>query len=228
MSTLDLAAAATARLADEVRSCTRPSHPYPWDGLEAQLGASARALPLVGYGSLLNLQSAQRTIPRASTAGTALVIVAGGRRLFNYRMSGPALLRYEGTAPPNDSAALNVAHTRQPSHLFNGRLYSIPPAEIDALRQREVGYDLCPMPFVHWADPLGPAGTAYVLSCRSDGPYGESLIASTLLPPPGYYAVCRDAARSISAAFLDAFLATTYLADGITTAVRWEAQGARP
>lgn len=283
------AASAKARLAAAMQFSTLAAHRYPWDGLEAQFRAAGDVLPLVGYGSLLSLDSARRTVPRAVALGTELVVVAGGLRLFNYRMSEPALLRDEGGTPSYSSAALNVEETRRPEHLFNGRLYSVPPEEIDALRRREVGYDLCPLPYVPWEEcfsqrgersassdpvtlpqdsrsgpgskpphrsvredgprakstapdsggrlgsshdvpqpPCGPIGFAYVLSCRANGPYAESLIDPGLLPPAGYYAVCRDGARSISEAFLECYLATTHLGDGITTAAQWEARRRSP
>lgn len=150
--------------------------PWPWDGLEQRLIAVARreqacnsadvvttadamvrppCLHLIGYGSLLNPESARVTIPGTPPGGHPPVLAFGARRIFNYVISNEAALRRYGALPVGrERAALNAERTGQVEDIINGRLLDVPLADLDALRQREFGYDLEPVIWRGWDDAV--------------------------------------------------------------------------
>jgi len=203
-----------------------PRHAYPWAGLEG-------GVRLVGYGSLLNAASAARTL---TTARRGLPIVAfGARRLFDYVMTPGAEGRY-GTPPdPRARAALNVRLTGALGDAVNGLLFDVPAGDVEALRLREIDYDLEPVVCLPWQRFDESPFVAHILTCparslrqRGQAPADGSPQPSPLLPHPHYYQVCREGAASVSEEFLRFFLASTFLADGLTSATEWEPAGLSP
>lgn len=195
---------------------------YPWENLYTQQAGSARIF-LIGYGSLLNAASAARTITSTPPLGHPPVVAFGARRVFNYRMPKSAISRYGLPASDRECAALNAEWTRCSDHILNGRLIPIEPGDIAELRKREQGYDLRPVSCLRW-DTNDEPFVAYVLCCSSISPHGQELVDESILPYAPYYGICRAGAAAVSRAFLDLFLATTFLADRKTTMGQWELQ----
>ena len=193
----------------------QPSFRFPWEGLVGHLTAQPEAhLPLVGYGSLLSLASAQRTIRQADTVRTPCIEI-GCRRVFNYRMPDRVLKRYAVPPGSRERAALNVVVTQDPQDVINGVLITVKPADIPALREREFGYDLIPVSYLPWNPVAGEAlNSAYVLSAP-DAAWcpAYQVTDPTILPQPDYAQLCEDAAGGHSPEFHQMYLETTYLAD---------------
>ncbi len=99
----------------------------------------------------------------------------------------------------------------------------IPIDEIEALRAREIGYDLRPIACLPWNNFDGDATIAYGLGCSGRLWQGHRLSNAELQPHPVYYQLCRDGAETLGAAFLDYFLDSSFLADGETAIRDWEA-----
>jgi hypothetical protein len=202
------------------RARTARAYVYPWPALEGDLvGAERDHLRLIGYGSLVHAGSARRTL---SSEHRMPVVVAGAQRLFNYVMD-PIPDRYGPPERPAARAALNVRVTYRADDLLNGVLTHVPIAEIPALRAREPGYDLVPVPFALWSAPTSVPEVAYLLEAP-DGVARDGRVRTRadLEPHPAYYAVCREGAASFGQPFLAFWLDTTFLANGVTTARDWE------
>lgn len=197
--------AALRRVDDAMVEARRRSvRRYPWPGLEKAV--RRRGLTLVGYGSLINAESAAMTLSEAALATAAPCIAFGGRRVFDSRMERISD-RYDGPAGPDERAALNVRVTSEMGDLFNGVVLTIGPSDVPALREREEGYDLAPVACIPWQRGSA-AFPAWVLSnARSD---------RSIQPHPRYLEVCREGAAAFGEAFLMLFEATTYRSDGVT------------
>ncbi len=184
----------------------RPRLAYPWTDV-------ADGIPLLGYGSLMNAASAAQTL---APSRTRPVITFGVRRVFEYDMGDMAQSRYGEAPGALTRAALNVRFTGVAADAVNGVLFDVPAADVPALRLREIDYDLQPVVCLPWEEWAAPPFVAYVLSC----PPTSSRVNARLLPQSRYAQTCRDGAASVSPTFLAAYLASTYLADGVT---RWSA-----
>jgi hypothetical protein len=129
--------------------------------------------------------------------------------------------RYE---PPegNNRAALNVRATGSIDDMVNGILIEIVIDEVEAVRGREVGYDLVPVATINWNKPEDLPFIAYILRCP-DEPYGgRHFTSESIAPHKHYYQICRSGAREFGKDFLSLWLSTTYLADGKTPVSDWE------
>ena len=196
---------------------------YPWNGLEeAVTKLPEEKLLLVGYGSLLNRDSAARTIKDTPGEGHPPVVALGARRVFNYVIPEPLLRSYGTNFPPRERAALNLDYTRSPTDALNGRLLKVAPADIAALRKREFGYDLRPVVCARWGDWEAPPFTAYVLVAVEGTRDGRQVIDNDALPHPLYAGLCRAGAHAVSDAFLRLYQETTFLADRKTSLAQWE------
>lgn len=141
---------------------------YPWNGLEeAVTKMPENKLSLVGYGSLLNRDSAAKTIKDTPPEGHPPVLALGARRIFNYVMPEELLedyrKRYGGNFLPRERAALNVDYTGSPADALNGRLLTVSTADFEDLRKREPGYDLRPVVYVRWGEWDAVPFTGYVV-----------------------------------------------------------------
>jgi hypothetical protein len=211
------------RLTEYLASIATEGYGYPWDGLEdAVAHFPAHRLLLVGYGSLLNQDSAAKTIKARPAGGHPPVLALGARRVFNYVIPAAKLKAYGGTFGPREHAALNVDYTQSAANALNGRLIGVPTVDIPPLRAREFGYDLRPVACLPWNDKDAKPFTAFVLVAVKPARNGRQVLDDEALPHPSYYRVCREGARAVSEAFLQLYLQTTYLADRKTTLVEWE------
>lgn len=201
---------------DRVRGAVggRPRHPYPWAGLEREAaGRGDDGILVVGYGSLMNRDSALRTL---ADPGSLLgpVVAFRVRRVFDYRMPEATRARYPGG--PAAAAALNVYPSDADADVVNGVLCRVPAAALPAFREREAGYDLVPVAVLPYPDLGGPPRVAHVLSCPAVSTDGLRRTAPDLTPHPDYAALCLAGARAVSDEFAALFLATTYLGDRAT------------
>lgn len=195
---------------------------YPWEGLEKKVKRMERSsLPFVGYGSLLNSASAALTLSDETLRTRRPIIAFGVRRIFNYAM-GPAVGRYGKPKQDIDSAALNIRMTRSVEDTLNAVLIEIPLSDIPTLRKREIGYDLEPVACVDWNGLQEWPFISYILLCPDEPRLGKKRTNNALLPHRKYYQVCREGAKESGELFLQYWLSTTYLADGVTPVAEWE------
>lgn len=189
---------------------------YPWFELEEQ---GIRSLRLIGYGSLLNPESAARTVSDTPPDGHPPVLAMGARRVFEYVMPAAAIEHYaEGdrTFRADQRAALNTRFTGRAEDLLNGRVMEIRADDFEALREREFGYDLRPVASLPWGSWDDEPKIGYLLCAARKERNGRKILASDLAPFPPYLKLCEAGAAQVSPEFLRFFRETTYLGDGKT------------
>ena len=194
---------------------------YPWRSLEKDLRQRSNKLPLVVYGSLVSSKSSSETIQDKESTRRYPVVVFGFKRIFNYEMP----LDGGRYGPPNSAhsrAALNVMPTGNIQDVVNGVLLDISLRDISPTRRRELGYDLVPVVGLKWRGAEGGPFLAYILSCPNEMREGRNRTSSQIEPHREYYKVCRKGASNLGKDFLNLWLATTYLSDGISTVGIWE------
>jgi cation transport regulator ChaC len=196
-----------------------PWYRYPWEGLEDDLIASGREeIALLGYGSLVSRTSAALTV---SSHDRVAAIGFGIRRVFNYEIPADNP-RYSPTDDAAARAALNVRLTDTVNDAVNGVLLDVPLVDIDALRKREVAYDLLQVPCLLWGELERNPTPAWIVRSPEDG---RGRTNNTLTPHPDYYNLCRSGAARFGDSYLAFWLGTTYLADGVTPVAKWEENG---
>lgn len=208
-----------SKVKDLLDGNTRYSKKYPWEDLEEYLEKqNETTLKIIGYGSLINAQSAALTV----TAQTRIPVIAFGvYRIFNYVIpqDNP---RYGLWDFPTRRAALNIEVTNKVSDFINGLLIEIPVSDIQALREREVAYDLIQVPCVLWDDMDQKPFYSYILYCPYQEYDGQEKTNYNLEPHTVYYQICRDGALSFGDDFLKCWKATSFIADGDSSMDKWE------
>lgn len=197
---------------------TYPTFSHPWHGLEDFLKkAGLNSLALIGYGSLINQQSAGRTINVDGSANRQAVFAYGAIRVFNYRMD-PEFLneRYGSPHSSNHVAALNCELTGRAKDQFNGILTHVNIDSLEPLREREKGYALRPVVYHAWGDSEGKLEVAYFLELLPDPDAEFHRYDSSILPHIHYTKLCQEGALAISQSFLEFFNETSFLADKVT------------
>ncbi len=214
------------KLAEAEKRNTAPSFTFPWTDLAPHLATQPDArLLLVGYGSLMNLESASETIRGLNAKNSYPVVAAGAKRVFNYRIPPGVLKELGGNPKPNEIAALNVVATGRGKDVLNGRILPIALADLPAMREREYGYHLRPVTCLRWDDLEGEPFTAYVLCAEDAVVQGRQILDPAIKPNPEYVKICAAGARSVSPRFEELFLETSFLADGTTSLRQWLASG---
>ncbi len=207
-----------------------PSFSYPWEGLEDWLEKSdLPELPLVGYGSLINQQSAGRTINVDSSARRQAVKAFGAKRIFNYRMPDTLLKkRYQTPPHPRKVAALNCETSGLADDEFNGILTYVKGDRLSHLREREKSYSLKPIAYHNWDGDNTPLRVAYILELLPDPSIKDHPYDSTILPHQKYTELCQEGARCVSPSFLEHFNKTCLLSDKKTTLAAYQSKHGKP
>ena len=194
---------------------------YPWSGLEQHIAKdSGQQLLLVGYGSLISLESAAETIRGVNEKEFFPVVCLGAKRVFNYRIPED-VLKELGDTEPDEVAALNVIATGQAADLINGRIVPVTAGDLPGLREREYGYHLRSVTCVRWHALNSEPFTAYVLCAEDPVVKGRQVIDNTIKPHLGYVRICTTGAKAVSEPFYELFLDTSFLADGSTSLRQW-------
>lgn len=185
---------------------------YPWPDLEGDLQKSGSpTFDLIGYGSLLDPNSARRTIKDTPENGHPPVLAIGATRVFDYVMPPSMIEEHPEKFDPQKKAALNLRHSPENRSLFNGRILTVRIQDIEGLRNREKGYDLQPIVYIPWGEWTAEPKNAYVLVARQQTIDGRQLVDDTAEPFPPYEKICRDGAALVSKQFLDFYQRTTYI-----------------
>ncbi|MGE3954881.1 MAG: gamma-glutamylcyclotransferase family protein [Parachlamydiales bacterium] len=171
----------------------------------------AERYPVFVYGSLLNPESAKTTLSSETVAAGRPAVAFGIRRLFNRKVAEELVVkRFGPLEAPDQVGALNVVWTGRPTDRVNGLLLQVTEEELARLKEREVGYGLISVKVAPWEGSLCRCWTAYTFS--AGGPY----VASDVMPIPGYYEEVRKGMARYGRRFLEVYLQTTYLANGVT------------
>ena len=166
----------------------------------------------IAQGTLINRQSIAQTIGAANLHGP--VLAEGVRRVFNFGLEDANYLehggRYERSAEPSHRATLNIFHTGNPDDTVNGILFSTPIEDIDALAEREYGYDLLPVDY----RTAGATGRAYMFIARRTSRAIGHRVLDDILPNESSLSTCLLGAATYGRSFLQSWIDSCYLADG--------------
>lgn len=216
----------SSKIKSALESCSTeyPSFTYPWNELEKWLDKTSRPkLPLIGYGSLINQQSAGRTINVDDSAKRQAVKAFGAKRVFNYRMPATLLTdRYDTPLDSREVAALNCELTSEASDEFNGILTHVESNRLDQLREREKHYSLKPVVYHDWDGNENNLQVAYILELLPNDKIPNNPYDSTILPHKEYTKLCQKGALAVSETFLEHFDATSLLADKKTSLTEYQ------
>lgn len=179
---------------------------------------------IFGYGSLINKASAARTLSPEVMSTYKPALAFGLKRVFNYRAGNTS--NWGDPQRPTDLAMLNVSKTDKMENMVNGVTFEVPLSDLDRLIEREIGYDLIPIPVIAWDDKSDNPHffVAYTFSASSEQRDGKSYVSPCINPVPGYAMASRDGAATNGKEFLDFWVKTTYLADKKTSFTDWEDQ----
>ena len=165
---------------------------------------------LIGYGSLLNKSSFERTIPWREPKE---VIVKGYKRVFNLIPSRLQLYKlYDANHAKGQIAVLNAAYDKD-QH-FNAAAFELSEGEMDIIKVRLQSYH------AEETDIFDPKtkkliGTGIIFV--GDGTRsGEEILNNDILPIPKYLETCRQGAIDMGKSFYKTWSETTFLGDGTT------------
>ncbi|CDZ80551.1 hypothetical protein BN1013_01065 [Candidatus Rubidus massiliensis] len=200
-----------------------PSFIYPNEKVN-ELFAKKKTIYIFAYGSLLNPESAQRTISEEAVETSQPALAFGLKRIYNY---------YAGqkthwiTKAPKEEAMLNVEVTRKRDDLVNGALIKVDITQLKKLIEREKGYDLVPVLTMRWNDAILENTQfhfiiAYTFTASSEPRLGKAYTQKGIYPIYGYNQAVEKGAERFGDKFLNYLRTTTYLSDGITNLYEWE------
>lgn len=204
-----------------------PALEYPINNVDTLFELFGQStITIFSYGSLLNKESASRTL-RTETMDTYQPAVAFGvRRVFDRNV--PNTSRWGIPIRPNDTAMLNLHETDHMSDIVYGIIIEVDSNELKALVDREEGYDLIPVVAMLWDDALDTANQepepfiAYTFHA-ADAPRRNIFYTNSHINPvPGYAQAAKAGAAQYGNAFLKLWVATTFLADQKTPFAEWE------
>lgn len=208
-----------AKIRDRSKENAQSYLKYPWNGLEdIILKQNKTTFHIVGYGSLINANSAALTV---TVQKRVPILAFGVYRKFNYLIPQDNV-RYGKAENSIQRAALNIEVTDDVNDFINALLIEIPLNDISALRDREIAYDLIQVPCVLWDNRNSESFYAYLLYCPYKEFQGIEKTNDDLEPHIEYYKVCREGAQSFGDEFLKCWKATSFLADGKSSMNYWE------
>ena len=130
-----------------------PLYHYPYGSLPSRLEAEGKEfIRLFVYGSLMDRESARRTLSEKTLKTRKLAKAYGVKSIYN--RSVPYIFTPHWGEPGNPCAIamLNTVVTGNSEDIALGVLLDIPLDEIPTLLSREVGYDLKPVVVEDWVE----------------------------------------------------------------------------
>lgn len=170
-----------------------------------------RQAEFVAQGTLINKHSIGQTIGRAKLHGP--VVASGVRRIFNFALVDENYVehggRYTRSADANHRATLNVLGTGSKRDKVHGILFSAAAADMDALAEREYGYDLLPVEYEGGEEKA----IAYMFIARQDSKAIGHRVLDDILPNESSLSICLHGAATYGTAFLEMWIKSCFLAD---------------
>ncbi len=180
---------------------------------------------LFGYGSLMNVESASRSVTPEAVASMRPVVAFGVKRVFNYKAGKTD--RWGKDQHPLEKAMLNLTPTTSPRNMVNGVLLEVDAENFTRLVERETGYDLVPILVADWdniksENPNVTIRVAYTFIASDEIRNGVDYVQTKYYPVRGYLKATREGALAFGQDFLDFWNETTYLANGTTPIKEWD------
>ncbi len=192
------------------------SYPYP-ELVDTLQREGKDSILIFSYGSLMDHTSASRTLGAKTLATKRPALAYKIKRLFNRDVAIRPQSKWCEPYHTKARAMLNVMPTEDANDFVNGVLIDLPLDEIPHVLLREEGYDLMPVSVREYNSENYQI--AYTFYAPETGPY----TSKEIFPRPHYYELTRDAALQYGEHFYELWLETTYLSDGVTPIIEWEA-----
>jgi cation transport regulator ChaC len=178
-----------------------------------------------GYGSLMNKESAARTVKPEAVATMDKAIAFGVKRIFNYKATKTD--HWGANQNKREKAMLNLSQTLNISSIANGVIMEVDAEDFSRLVKREAGYDLVPILVARWDDvanqnPDVVVEVAYTFSAVHELRNHIDYTSTEYYPVRGYLHAIQEAARGFGDEFATMWNSTTYLADGTTSINEWD------
>ena len=205
---------------------TYPSLQYPNRGYEKILEKyENQKVLLFGYGSLMNKESASRSLKPEAVESMVPVVAFGVKRIFNYKASKTD--QWGRDLNPLEKAMLNLIPTTTYKSIANGVMIEVDQEDFMRLVQREVGYDLMPILVADWdsviaENPCVKMQVAYTFIVPDEIRNGVDYTQTKYYPVRGYLHASEDGASVFGKAFLKLFDYTSFLANGTTRVNQWD------
>lgn len=165
---------------------------------------------LVGYGSLLNKSSFERTLPWREPKE---IIVNGYKRIFNLIPSRLELYKlYDANHTKGEIAVLNVIPDKE--HYINAVTFELNEEEMNIIKIRLKNYHPEETEILD-KKTKKRIGTGIIFVGDSTK-NGENILSNDILPIPKYLETCRQGAFNMGKSFYKTWLETTFLGDGQT------------
>lgn len=180
---------------------------------------------LFGYGSLMNKNSALRSISPTAVDSMKPVIAFGFKRLFNYKTSNVS--RWGDNLPENERAMLNMHPTTTFNSIINGVVLEIGKEDLIKLIKRETGYDLVPILVANWNEAIQENAKitvqiAYTFIVPDELRNGIDYTQTKYYPVRGYLFAAQEGASAFGEPFLKFWNETTFLSNGTTPITQWD------
>lgn len=205
---------------------TYPFYSYPNEDYESLLQRFPNGKVLVfGYGSLMNKQSAARSMKAEAIETMSPAVAFGVKRVFNYHANVTA--HWGDGQSRKEKAMLNLAPTLNTSSLANGVTMEVDFEDLGKLVKRETGYDLVPILVSSWEDIMGEnpelkIRVAYTFVATNELRNHIDYTSTEFYPVRGYLRAVQDASKAYGDDFAQMWNATTFLADGTTSINEWD------
>lgn len=205
---------------------THPFYLYPNAGFESipDLYPNGKVL-VFGYGSLMNKQSASRTVKPEALETMHPVIAFGVKRIFNYKATKTD--HWGSDQDRKEKAMLNIVQTLNIGSIANGVALEVDLEDFKRLVEREVGYDLVPILVTSWNDAMNnnphlEIRIAYTFVANHELRNHIDYTSTKYYPVRGYLNAIQDTAKGYGPEFSKMWNLTTYLADGTTCVNEWD------
>ncbi|MFA6916048.1 MAG: gamma-glutamylcyclotransferase family protein [Parachlamydiales bacterium] len=180
---------------------------------------------IFGYGSLINSQSASRSVSAEALESMRPVVTFGMKRIFNYKARQTA--HWGADQNEKEKAMLNITPTPTINSMINGVVMEVTAEDLAKLVDREKGYDLVPLIVISWEDfvsgnPEPKTEIAYSFIAPTELRQNILYTSTSFYPVRGYLHAVREGAQTLSDEFLDFLNETTYMADGTTLVKDWD------
>ncbi len=206
------------RHVDEMAQGRGERHTYPIENLDP-IFRDQDTIFIFSYGSLLNKESAARTLSAGAMKTHHPAIAYGLVRVFDRQVSPCSAQRWGEQQSENELAMLNVTMTGRVEDRVNGVLIEVDRTDLEKLIDREVGYDLVALPVTDWEG--GDVQIAYTFHATPDEKNGKTYVGCNIKPVREYALASKEGAAQYGKEFLQMWIDTTYLADNSTFA-QWE------
>jgi len=202
-----------------------PRLAYPNENPESLYANSTDGKVVIfAYGSLMNKESAQRTLSEAALKTLKPSLAFGVQRVFDRKVSTTG--RWGEVSRPNDIGMLNIYPTGNIKETANGVAFEVSLEDLKALINREEGYDLIPVVIVMWDDLKSTPDNAvvmigYTFAASTAPRQGVYYTSNSVNPVPGYALASLQGASYFGLNYMKMWIESTYLADRTTLFSEW-------